>query len=328
MNHMIETLFLPVKASSGFSVVIPVHNNEKTIDSTVRSVLSNSNVSVEVILVENHSQDDSWGCCRSLERKYPGVVRAVKSFRVGVSAARNEGMARARGEFIGFCDADDVYEQGALDRVAELFMQGTYDMVVTGLVSVNESGKQVPMRVDKELECSACELQQRMLYQDCIMGSVWNKFFRRRLISGLSFDETLTHCEDMHFVSQVLKRACQAKVLISPCITYVYQSNSASVTRDCDQLLDESGQLRYVQALEKIMQMYPHNMRMWLLVRSCQFRLIEENIDKFEKNPQERSRLAKSAMRYVLAYLACRKRHPWRERLLRTLRVIKCLRSS
>lgn len=328
MNQMIEPLFLPDKTSPSFSVVIPVHNNEKTIDNTVRSVLSNCNVSVEVILVENNSQDDSWDSCCRLERQYPGVVRAVKSFRVGVSAARNEGMERARGKFIGFCDADDVYERGTLDRVAELFVQGDCDIVVTGLVYVNELGKQVPMRVDKDVECSAGELQQRMLYQDCIMGSVCNKFFRRELIAGLIFDETLTHCEDMHFVSQVLKHARHAKVLISPSITYVYQLNSDSATRDCDKLLDGTGMLKYVQALEKIMQMYPHNMRMWLLIRSCQFRLIEEHLDVFEKNPRARSQLAKSALRYVFAYLVCRKRHPLRERLLRTLRVIKNLRPS
>ena len=309
------------------SVIVPVYNAARFIPRCLESLLGQTYRNLEIICVNDGSADDSAAVLDAYAAK-DSRVKVIHKENAGVSEARNRGLALAKGDIIGFCDADDVYERGALDRVAELFVQGDCDIVVTGLVYVNELGKQVPMRVDKDVECSAGELQQRMLYQDCIMGSVCNKFFRRELIAGLIFDETLTHCEDMHFVSQVLKQARHAKVLISPSITYVYQLNSDSATRDCDKLLDGTGMLKYVQALEKIMQMYPHSMRMWLLIRSCQFRLIEENLDVFEKNPRARLQLAKSALRYVFAYLVCRKRHPLRERLLRTLRVIKNLRPS
>lgn len=308
-----------------FSIVIPVHNDAGNVTTAVQSILADHQTPIEIILVENGSSDLSWEACQSLSQKYPGIVVATQNCQLGVAAARNAGLKLVKGEIVGFCDADDAYKPGVLLKIAKLFEHNTYDIIVTGLDSVSLSGKHTPMHVKETEVYSAREIQERMLYQDCIMGSVWNKFFRKELISGISFCEKLTHCEDMHFVSQILKSYPNAKVLLSSDITYEYRENPASATRNPLRLIDESGRLKYMLALDGILQLYPYDYKIWLLVRSSQFRIIEENIDQFVNLPNVIRRLVRASLNYIPAYLICRKRHPLRERWNRVVHCLKYL---
>ncbi len=305
------------------SIIVPVHNAADALERAVLSILGAGEPDVEIVLVENFSSDCSWEVCCLLAARYPETVVALRSFRRGVSAARNEGLMVARGEIIGFCDADDAYSANALHQVRVLLEQGGYHLVTTAFRSYGRDGKGVPMCVEAQEDCSGRLLQEYMMFRDCIMGSVWNKFFRKELLDGIRFDEKLTHCEDMHFVSQVLSRFPNAKVHISPFISYEYYMNPSSATRDYNRLLDECGNLRYVVALDAIALLYPGDGEMRLYIRSGQFRLIEENIDLFLEQPHVVRKLARTAMKFAFAFIMCRRRYPLRQRVERLLHVLQ-----
>lgn len=92
------------------SVVIPCYNAERYIGATIDSVLAQDQAGMEIIVVDDGSSDGSVELVRS---KYPSV-RLERQANAGVAAARNRGLALARGEWVAFVDADDIWLPGKL----------------------------------------------------------------------------------------------------------------------------------------------------------------------------------------------------------------------
>jgi glycosyltransferase involved in cell wall biosynthesis len=98
------------------SVITPFRNARAFLTDAVESVLSQTFHDWELLLVDDGSTDDSTDLARALARRGEGRVRCLDadSAHRGVAAARNRGIADARGTFVAFLDADDVYLPGKL----------------------------------------------------------------------------------------------------------------------------------------------------------------------------------------------------------------------
>lgn len=127
------------------SVVIPVYNAASYVTQAVESSLSQAET-LEVLLVEDGSQDDSLRVCRYLEKKYDQVrvFQHPGGGNRGASSSRNLGMKNSRREFVAFLDADDFYVAGRFERAKEIFAaepgcDGVYE--ATGIHFENDEGK-------------------------------------------------------------------------------------------------------------------------------------------------------------------------------------------
>jgi glycosyltransferase involved in cell wall biosynthesis len=92
------------------SVIIPCHDDGRHIGAALQSILDQSCRPAEIIVVDDGSTDDSAAVVRS----FGAAVRLVTQPRLGVSAARNAGVAAAAGTIIGFLDADDLWPADSL----------------------------------------------------------------------------------------------------------------------------------------------------------------------------------------------------------------------
>lgn len=92
------------------SVVIPCYNAERYLAAAIDSILAQQHPSLEIIVVDDGSRD---GSCALVERDYPGV-RLERQANAGAAAARNRGIALARGSWVAFLDADDIWLPGKL----------------------------------------------------------------------------------------------------------------------------------------------------------------------------------------------------------------------
>lgn len=92
------------------SVVIPCYNAERYIAETLRAVLAQEGAELEVIVVDDGSRDDSPAL---VARDFP-QVRLIRKPNGGVAAARNAGIDAATGDWVAFCDADDIWLPGKL----------------------------------------------------------------------------------------------------------------------------------------------------------------------------------------------------------------------
>jgi glycosyltransferase involved in cell wall biosynthesis len=103
-----------------FTVVIPLFNKAKHILRTLESVAWQKYPAAEIIIIDDGSTDESASVVRNANIKN---VRLVKQTNLGVSAARNHGVALASHEYIAFLDADDQWLPLFLDEVARLIVK-------------------------------------------------------------------------------------------------------------------------------------------------------------------------------------------------------------
>ena len=106
------------------SVVIPLYNKEKSIAMTLDSVLAQSYTDYEVIIVDDGSTDNS---LKVVREKFSWLdserVRIIHQENAGVSAARNRGIMEAKGEYVAFLDADDLWNKDFLMAMSKLIAE-------------------------------------------------------------------------------------------------------------------------------------------------------------------------------------------------------------
>lgn len=100
------------------SVVVPVHDGERYLAQALASIFAQDYRPIEVIVVDDGSSDAS----ASIASGFPDL-RLIRQDNAGVSAARNTGIAAARGAFVAFLDADDLWLPNKLSRHVTFHLQ-------------------------------------------------------------------------------------------------------------------------------------------------------------------------------------------------------------
>lgn len=211
---------------------------------------------LEIILIEDHSEDNSFEILKELFFLYKDHIIIDKSENKGVSAARNKGLSVATGEIITFCDADDTTSHHSLQYLESFFLKHEdIDMLIGGFNRIIEEDKikKISIGFGKETVWSADKTLRHALYDFRVMGSVCNKFFRKRIIHNFRFDESLSHTEDTHFVVNLLSCHRNAKVFVCSEPLYNYYLNMSSATNSADKLFDKKDRLNYDIAMERIL---------------------------------------------------------------------------
>jgi glycosyltransferase involved in cell wall biosynthesis len=114
------------------SVVIPVYDGERYLAEAIESVVRQRPAPAEVIVVDDGSTDGSAAVAAS----FGGAVRYVRQAHAGIGAARNRGVAEARGTHLAWVDADDLWEEGRLEPQLRLLAgPPEVDLVFGGAVS-------------------------------------------------------------------------------------------------------------------------------------------------------------------------------------------------
>lgn len=105
------------------SIVIPAYNAQATLDETLRSVRGQTHRVLEIIVVDDGSTDGT----RALAERHAAAdarVQVLHQANAGVAAARNAGWSHARGQFIAFVDADDLWAPTKIERQLAALLQG------------------------------------------------------------------------------------------------------------------------------------------------------------------------------------------------------------
>ena len=100
--------------STYFSVVIPLYNKEKYINRAIDSILNQTYINYEIIVVNDGSTDNGAEVVRSINSK---KIKLITQDNKGVSIARNNGIEEAKGDFISFLDADDEWLPEYLETI-------------------------------------------------------------------------------------------------------------------------------------------------------------------------------------------------------------------
>lgn len=239
---------------SSVSVIIPMYNSAEYIERCVQSILNQSYKNIEVILVDNNSDDDTWNICRSMEG-----VKLIKEPSQGVGMARNRGIESATGEYIAFVDSDDYIEPDYIEKLVSAYDVPDCGLSVCGYFSENEAGKVISKTRGKERVYLRDNAVDCLLRPDVFEGYLWNKLFLSKIIqnNGIRFKEDIIIWEDLIFAVEYLMHV--KKVIYNPVALYHYISRKDS-TVNKRFIKRENYDYRYLTELEAadiIMSMLP-----------------------------------------------------------------------
>lgn len=197
------------------SVIVPVHNGQSYLEDCIESIESQSGQTLEVIVVNDGSTDDTAVVCERLAKQYENL-RVITLSDLGVSAARNRGLEQAAGDCITFVDADDRLRPGTLAGLYRILLETDSDIAGCAFStwSRQEEWKalaETPEKGIKDYE-KAIYNNMRYLKESVLCGNsrCWSKLYRRSLIGRTRFREGLTIGEDMLFLIELLPQMKRA----------------------------------------------------------------------------------------------------------------------
>lgn len=204
------------------SVIVPVYNAEKYLARCISSVLGQNHAELELILVDDGSSDASGEICDTYAAHDPRV-RVIHKANAGVSAARNDGIEAARGEFIAFLDNDDFYAPGMLARLLAICLENDCDIVQCR--SVRGSADSLPTPPPGQVEILS---GHRMLedFYSCASIYVWDKLYRRRVWQGIRFPAGSYMHEDNAIIHRLYAAAGRVAVTKEPLYYHFRNPNS------------------------------------------------------------------------------------------------------
>jgi len=199
-----------MKTNPEISVIVPIYNSEDYLDICVESILQQSYKNFELILINDGSKDRSGAICDAFAVKDDRIV-VIHKENAGVSAARNDGIDRARGKYIVFIDSDDYVDRAYLETLMTAMISGKTAFSMCNYVME-------PILHGMEMDCT-CEksvftydvrelLEKRSIeYDHLLLYTVWAKLLIRDTIvkNRLYFDTDIDFCEDALFFMQYLE---------------------------------------------------------------------------------------------------------------------------
>ena len=207
------------------TVIIPVYNNLKTLKKCVNSVLSQTYSNLEIILVDDGSNDSSENLCD----KYMEADSRISVFHTaneGVASARNLGIKEAKGKYIAFIDADDHIDPEYIEKLVSEIEKENCVMAMCNAYDVREDdfSKRIFSKTGK---CSVKEFLEDTFYCRAEGGTCWGKIYRTSDIKYLF--RGYNYCEDAFFVVEYLL-GCKGYVSIIPEHLYYYVRREDSIT--------------------------------------------------------------------------------------------------
>ncbi len=189
---------------SKVSVVIPVYNGERYIDSCLRGVLNQTYQNLEIIIVDDGSRDGTAAKCEAIARTDERIT-LIHQDNAGVSSARNAGLKAMTGDYVVFIDVDDNVRPTYIEDMVSQMDSGV-GLAICGYSTATKVGDKYTLKdvtLDDEIVSAGTAIERILLYRK-YNPSIWNKMFIVGVIRdrGLRFDETIAIGEDMLFLVQ------------------------------------------------------------------------------------------------------------------------------
>lgn len=213
------------------SIIIPVYNSEKYLFECVDSVRNQTYKNLEIILIDDGSIDFSGSLCDQYAMM-DQRIRVVHKTNGGVSDARNHGLKIARGDYIGFVDADDLIEHDMYETLLKLCLKGDSKLACTGYDIIGDKSSKKEDHIDREIILSSDDFFADITLGDhliTVTNAVWNRLYHRDIIQGVEFPKGKNYGEEIVFNTKTIINA--GKCIYTNKKLYHYRIRNGSITR-------------------------------------------------------------------------------------------------
>lgn len=220
------------------SIIVPVYNAESYLKETLDAISSQTYPELEVILVDDGSTDGSCNICKTLVTA-DNRFHYYRKENEGPSAARNTGLKYATGEYVGFCDCDDVIAPEMYQAMVSYMERHNADIALCDIYSERDQ-RRFGFPWQDETVFRGKEIGEQLVAamvgnlsdndnESPLWGSVVRCLFRADIIANnaILFPEELHFAEDLVFTLQYLSNANSAVICDKD--FYWYRCNPASI---------------------------------------------------------------------------------------------------
>ena len=223
-----------MKKEVSLSIVIPVYNAEPYLVPCVESIFKQTFSDYELILVDDGSTDRSGELCDELAKGRENVL-VLHTENQGPAPARNLGLSRASGTYLGFVDQDDLVHPQMFEILMEEALSGDFDVVACGFESFSSENPPEVQSINKE-EVSFRRLCHREFITDFWNEAYlklgvpqWTNIFRTSMLKKIGICEKYFYYEDLNTQPAVLENSTRTSY--TEYKLYYYRSDNSSIVR-------------------------------------------------------------------------------------------------
>lgn len=211
------------------SIIVPVYKAEKYLRTCINSILNQTFVEFEVLLINDGSPDKSGEICD----EYALIDKRIKVFHKvngGVSSARQCGLINTIGEYVIHVDPDDWIEPNMLTELYQKAIEDSSDMVICDYLVENHQEDSI-----KYIKQEPSTLDHNVVLKELfghLHGSCCNKLVRRSCFEkfNVSYPLELSHCEDLYVNVLLLLNNIKITYLPKAYYHYIIGNNENSLT--------------------------------------------------------------------------------------------------
>lgn len=177
------------------SVIVPVYNVEKYINRCVNSILAQTFIDFELILVDDGSTDNCGAICDEHAMR-DNRISVIHQKNAGVSVARNNGVKEANGKYITFIDSDDWVSSKCLERMYFACEENNAQMAICDIAMVDTESVETPIPVNERITTGEDALKKYGILMDSRFRGPYAKLVKREIVLEHPFPEDRTYGED------------------------------------------------------------------------------------------------------------------------------------
>lgn len=216
------------------SIIVPIYNIREYLERCISSILAQTYSTLEILMIDDGSTDGTSELCDQIARR-DTRIRVFHKKNGGSSSARNLGIRKAKGKFLGFIDSDDYIEPDMFEKLYTVLQERHVKMAQGGREEIDEQGNRLPdictPPPNIEVIESEAFMKELLLHKgDC---SFCTKLTEKALFDQVSFPEGVLN-EDFHVLVQMLPKIDKIASIPDRVyhVFYKRNSNTRKQTRD------------------------------------------------------------------------------------------------
>lgn len=227
------------------SVIIAAYNVEKFIEKCVCSFLKQTFKNIEIIVVNDGSNDSTREILENLAKKDDRIFLLNKS-NEGLSYARKDGLLKARGKYLIFFDGDDWIESTAIEDMYNFAEKENLDYVITNFIKDDNKNQKIMIdyKNNQNLEYEVIDKEDyidKFFSWTNISPNVWSKLYRKEIfyLNNIEFDKKIFLGEDFYLNAQLILKINKLGKINRSYVHYIQHPNQGSLNKKLsDNILD------------------------------------------------------------------------------------------
>ena len=218
------------------SIIVPVYNVEQYLEKCVNSIVNQTYKNLEIILVDDGATDSSGKLCDELA-KIDNRIKVYHKENGGLSDARNYGVERATGDYMGFVDSDDYIDAEMYEKLYEAIKKENVDVAECNLKIIYPEREELFTEQNYYNVCTKQEYLEEYLKIEKIFGSACVRLIKSNIAKKLKFPVGKLY-EDTYYAYDLIDMVDKYVIMDTSYYNYLMRENSITNTKFNPRILD------------------------------------------------------------------------------------------